>query len=346
MVVFVFIVKKSIINSAYLFITNLCLMCNIYSMSNGNQYSVYSLKFQSAYAFTKDKEKLPENLPVPQELVSFLSLLKTINQGKYSPEVLSFFKNIIDGIADNSYINNLALISKAYGEARVNKNSELINKLLNYIEKYSENVDQFANIIKKLLTRRKSFIEKYTISCNAYGISDFSHFLGQWNNVSLGNDLEIALLYATAHNQTSILKLLLNQNVNVNSCDVTNWTALFYAVTNGYAHIVQLLINYNADINARDNNMSTPLHYAVLRGRTNIAKILLDSGANINAQDKYGSTPLMYAYLSRDENMVELLLTYKPNLNMVNNYNEGISDYKNSQDSFILNAINNLFRKS
>ncbi len=106
-------------------------------------------------------------------------------------------------------------------------------------------------------------------------------------------------------------------------------TLLHVAIENDNTKIVQLLINKNVQVNARNSEGETPLAYAVLHGKPAMVYLLLKaSGIDINTTlhkietfilnprddwksdgvDIYGCTPLHIAAIKGEEEIIKMLL--------------------------------------
>ena len=68
--------------------------------------------------------------------------------------------------------------------------------------------------------------------------------------------------------------------------------ALHYASTHNHLQIIKMLIDNNANINLKDKIGMTPLHLTALGGHREATKIIIDSGALLNLVNIYGETPL------------------------------------------------------
>ena len=88
---------------------------------------------------------------------------------------------------------------------------------------------------------------------------------------------------------------------------VFGYTPLHEAVSNGHSSILKLLLRYNGDVNSRANSGYTPLHLAASSGHTNCVRVLLDNGADIANTDEYGKTPIQTAELSSKHGVVKVL---------------------------------------
>ena len=68
--------------------------------------------------------------------------------------------------------------------------------------------------------------------------------------------------------------------------------ALHYASTHNHLQIIKMLIDNNANINLKDKIGMTPLHLTALGGHREATKIIINSGALLNLMNIYGETPL------------------------------------------------------
>ena len=68
--------------------------------------------------------------------------------------------------------------------------------------------------------------------------------------------------------------------------------ALHYASTHNHLQIIKMLIDNNANINLKDKIGMTPLHLTALGGHREATKIIINSGALLNLVNIYGETPL------------------------------------------------------
>ena len=68
--------------------------------------------------------------------------------------------------------------------------------------------------------------------------------------------------------------------------------ALHYASTHNHLQIIKMLIDNNANINLKDKIGMTPLHLTALGGHREATKLIINSGALLNLVNIYGETPL------------------------------------------------------
>jgi tankyrase len=131
--------------------------------------------------------------------------------------------------------------------------------------------------------------------------------------VTEGHDLKGCLLAAASahdpddHNQSAVIRFLVESGVSVNENDKNGVTPLHRAVRFRSPAGVSLLLQLGADVNATDRKShSTPLHRAVTNtgapstaGKhglaVEIARTLVSHGADVNARNKNAKTPSDYA---------------------------------------------------
>ena len=89
-----------------------------------------------------------------------------------------------------------------------------------------------------------------------------------------------------------VVKLLIEQYVEVDGRTSKGSTPLRAATFQGHLDIVRCLVESGADVNARNDRESTPLDIACYRGHLSVVTYLIDKGAIIDLQDKEGNTAL------------------------------------------------------
>ncbi len=124
------------------------------------------------------------------------------------------------------------------------------------------------------------------------------------NLLSLSNEL----INAISNNQIKKVKLLIENNADVNTTDNNGIAVLLIAVDKGYKDIITLLIENNVNINVTDNNGDTALTIACYKEYKEIVKFLLDNEANIDIKDNYGNNILNLAILNCDAKTFNYLI--------------------------------------
>jgi len=91
--------------------------------------------------------------------------------------------------------------------------------------------------------------------------------------------------------------------------DEKGFYALHIASRGGHAEIIRLLLENNCDVNCRTVNGDSPLHVAVQAGKEQSVILLIESGADLEARNFDQETALDIALTTTHETIVQLLLT-------------------------------------
>ena len=118
---------------------------------------------------------------------------------------------------------------------------------------------------------------------------------------------EEALLVAVEAGLTETVKVLLNEETNVEAKDRCGVTVLQRATGSGYIGIVKLLLSAGANVNSRSDDNSTALIQASQLGRSDLVNELLKAGADVNAKNDAGLTALNVAQHNRFSLISKLL---------------------------------------
>ena len=121
-------------------------------------------------------------------------------------------------------------------------------------------------------------------------------------------DVPTPLYYASLMGLTTVVKLLLDQDANVNAQGGRYSNALQGASAQGFKEIVQLLLDNGADVNAQGGLFFNALQAATLCGHHQIVQLLLDNGADVNAQGGYYGNSLEAALYRGYKDIAQLLL--------------------------------------
>ena len=115
--------------------------------------------------------------------------------------------------------------------------------------------------------------------------------------------------------QTETAEVLLKYNANVH----IDPTLLHYTSKRGCTKIAELFILKSVDIDIPNELNQTALHYAIIYRQTETAEMLLKKDANVDAKDHSGATSLHYASGYGQTENVELLIRYKANVHAKDN---------------------------
>ena len=100
-----------------------------------------------------------------------------------------------------------------------------------------------------------------------------------------------ALLVAAVNGHLAVVRLLIEQNAEVDTATSKNSTPLRAAAFNGHLDIVRCLVENGADVNARTILRNT-LMIACYNGHIDVASYLVENGADIHLEDHNGDTSL------------------------------------------------------
>ncbi|RYP77860.1 hypothetical protein DL771_000957 [Monosporascus sp. 5C6A] len=120
---------------------------------------------------------------------------------------------------------------------------------------------------------------------------------------------QLPLLWASENGHTEMVKLLLDNGIDVAAANNGKRIPLIAAADKGHADVVRLLLaTSGTDVNVKDSESGrTPLSWAVERGHETVVQLLLEKGASITVEDRDTCTALLYA-AGMGHNIVELLL--------------------------------------
>ena len=185
-------------------------------------------------------------------------------------------------------------------------NIELINYL---IEKYNFDInciDKSGNSLLHLACAREENSIKFLIEKKI--------------NLNIVNYLKQTALIVLCNEYNpgeEIIRLLIENNADVNLQDNKKYSALTYAIINNYINIVKILVELeNTNINIIATDGSTPLITAAIENSYDIIKYLVDKGADLNIQDIYGNTALIIAADHEDIDIAKYLYDKGTNINL------------------------------
>ena len=119
------------------------------------------------------------------------------------------------------------------------------------------------------------------------------------------------LHYACKYGQVELVNLL-NSKIDFHKSDNSKRTSLHHACHSGNAEIVKVLIQNNLNVNAQDEDGKTPLHFACEIGSTEVVKMLFSkSNVQSNVNDKDLMTPLLLASKCGNFEVIKLFITSK-----------------------------------
>ncbi|WP_443946609.1 ankyrin repeat domain-containing protein [Pedobacter sp. AW1-32] len=119
-----------------------------------------------------------------------------------------------------------------------------------------------------------------------------------------------SLYRAVVKNDTNLSKQFIKKGANVNYVKQQGWmkvSPLITAVNNKSFSLVKILIDNNADVNWKDGFQTTALMYAASNGLEDIVRLLLEKGADAMIKDNQGNDALSAAKESKNIKVVELI---------------------------------------
>jgi ankyrin repeat protein len=93
----------------------------------------------------------------------------------------------------------------------------------------------------------------------------------------------------------------------VDSKSNTARTPLSYAAEEGHEAVVKLLLENPVDMDSKSNTGRTPLSYAAENGHEAVTKLLLENPVDMDSKSNTGRTPLSYATENGHQALVTLL---------------------------------------
>lgn len=139
---------------------------------------------------------------------------------------------------------------------------------------------------------------------------DTSAYISLLSGPDVQNNLNFALIGASAAGDTVEIWWLLRYGAEIECITYEKVTPLIYAIANNKSEAARMLIDYGANVNAKTNQLETPLQVAVENNNSDLAEMLIRDSAEVNTTDRFGATPLHYACLDGYFSMADMLLYY------------------------------------
>jgi len=287
-----------------------------------------------------------------------------------------YFNNFIK-INDDYDLNNIILGNIEEGNISIveyfmsiftEKESYRYNALHQMVLSQKPNAEKQLDIKNKMSINKKSSqsLTPVHLSCINPNYKILEELIKNGGETEfLDNKGRKPIHYAALCKGPGPLKVLLDNNCNVNDREKNGFTPLIHACRAGryenvkillenqadplarpgggqcmgihYAclrdtednlKIVKLLLEKNPeliDINGKDRK--TPLHFAVLYNCYKIVEFLVKNGANLNKGDKYGRTPLLLSCKYGNSKITKFLIDAGANINKTDNSNNSPLHY-------------------
>ena len=129
------------------------------------------------------------------------------------------------------------------------------------------------------------------------------------------NGPDLRLVDAMAERNTALVRVLLDESVDVNGARGDGATALLWAAHWDDGEAAGLLLRAGANVNAADDHGVTPLARACENASASMVRRLLEAGANPNMAQMNGLTPLMTAARTGSLDVLSALLSHDADVN-------------------------------
>jgi len=184
------------------------------------------------------------------------------------------------------------------------------NRIVNYLFDYRLTIDINGNFGKILLNQQKMKNSNPEIDQLIENLLNNKKFISIINrNIKL-----IRSLFNSIQKRTILLKLLIQNGLDVNAVDEDKHSLLYYAIETDYQEIIPYLFKYGAKIDSIYHDISVVKNLFIHtvesndKIRFNILKILIENGLNINYEDHEGKTLLLHAIDTKHYSIINYLL--------------------------------------
>lgn len=121
----------------------------------------------------------------------------------------------------------------------------------------------------------------------------------------------VALHIAAEEGHSSVIKILLEQNCDLQARNMISWLPIHCAADQGRYNSLRILIDQHSPIDPFDKNQQTPLHLAARNGHADVVKLLLKNGAKITQRTSNGDNCLDLAIASNRYSVAEVLVNQR-----------------------------------
>ena len=143
---------------------------------------------------------------------------------------------------------------------------------------------------------------------------------------------DYAIHVAVLSDRADYVKLLIDNNADVNVQNNRNNTPLLISIADNQFEIFKLLLDANPDINIQNFNNNTPLIVAAKNNQIDYVKVILNKNPLISEQNILGKTALMYAVEKDNFSIVKMLYDKNADVNIKDNINKNALDYISSDE--------------
>lgn len=119
---------------------------------------------------------------------------------------------------------------------------------------------------------------------------------------------ELPLHLATKKGDCEIVRMLIDEEANVNATDENGSTALHIAASYDHKAVIQLLLDCKAEVNAMDHAHWKPLHCAARHSQVDSIELLIKNGTKLLPEGEMFIVPHQFAHFHHREDVSGLLL--------------------------------------
>lgn len=271
------------------FIILMTLSINIFSMYNN------SLKVKSAQEIFY-KVILTNKKKIKNSLRENIKLNNNCNKANKEDIIKNRHNIIISLITIKKNILNISLSSDNIKES-FNDNIEKIFKL-EFFENLS--AEEKNELLFTIIQHKDLNIFTRSIINN----NNLKSYLDTKTNTNLNK----LIIYASLADNKEIIKLLIENNFNINEQTSNGWTPLMFASKLNSVEIAKNLIKKNANLNLQNQDGLTALMIAAKLNNIEIVQLLIDNGADINIKDNLEQTALSYSIKEKNLDVNKLLI--------------------------------------
>jgi len=169
-----------------------------------------------------------------------------------------------------------------------------------YVDNASEDIHNIYTCYRKAKNNAKTEKtdkneEARLISCKS---SILKLLLDHQAEVNHSNDSEYTALHLAADSSLDPIEhveILCDNGAQVNQETTYGFTALLYAAHHGHPELVQVLINHGAHVNASNGFDVTALMEAAANDHLSVVKVLLKNNADVELKNRHGQTAMTLA---------------------------------------------------
>ncbi|KAI9862819.1 MAG: hypothetical protein M1824_000949 [Vezdaea acicularis] len=185
-----------------------------------------------------------------------------------------------------------------------------------FLEYAVQNIFGHADAAEEYGISQKAFLKEF---CPPNGSKlkkwiTYNNIFQQYENRRYSH--RATLLYILSEqNHSNIVKVLLDDVVDIDAAGERYGSALQAASVNGHERIVRLLVDAGANTNLESREYVNSLFAAIRKGHNDIATLLVEGGAEINVKDRNGVTALYKASRHGQQALVQQLLEIGADVN-------------------------------